>query len=54
MLIIFSFRSLEISEGILRIQKISIGLDSFSNHHLNSFDSIWIILVFELTNLLKD
>ena len=29
--IIFSFRSFEISEGILSNQKIIIGLDSFSN-----------------------
>ena len=32
--IIFSFRSFEISEGILRNQKINIGLDSFSNQSL--------------------
>ena len=32
--IIFSFWSLEISEGILRNQKIIIDLDSFSNHRL--------------------
>ena len=32
--IIFSFRSFEISEGILRNQKIIIGLDSSSNQRL--------------------
>ena len=32
--IIFSFWSFEISGGILRNQKIIIGLDSFSNQHL--------------------
>ena len=32
--IIFSFWSFEISEGILRSQKIIIGLDSFSNQRL--------------------
>ena len=32
--IIFSFWSFEISEGILRNQKIIIGLDSFSNQCL--------------------
>ena len=32
--IIFSFWSFEISEGILRNQKIIIGLDSFSNQRL--------------------
>ena len=32
--IIFSFRSFEISEDILRNQKIIIGLDTFSNQHL--------------------
>ena len=35
--IIFSFWTLEISEGILRNQKIIIGLDSFSNHCSNIF-----------------
>ena len=30
--IIFSFWSFEISESILRIQKINIGLDSFSDY----------------------
>ena len=34
MQIIFSLWSVEISEGILRNQKIIIGLDSFSNHRL--------------------
>ena len=33
--IIFSFWSFEISEGILRNQKITIGLESFSNQSLN-------------------
>ena len=33
--IIFSFWSFEISEGILRNQKIAIGLESFSNKRLN-------------------
>ena len=32
--IIFSFRSFEISGGILRNQKIIIGLDSYSNQRL--------------------
>ena len=32
--IIFSFWSFEIRGGILRNQKIIIGLDSFSNQHL--------------------
>ena len=32
--IIFSFWSFEISEGILRNQKINISLDSFSNQRL--------------------
>ena len=32
--IIFSFRSFEISECILRNQKINIGLDTFSNQRL--------------------
>ena len=32
--IIFSFWSFEISEGILRIYEIIIGLDSFSNQRL--------------------
>ena len=32
--IIFSFRSFDISEGILRNQKIIIGLDSFSKQCL--------------------
>ena len=35
--IIFSFWSFEISEGILRNQKIIIGLDSFSNQSLIYF-----------------
>ena len=34
--IIFCFWSFEISEGILRNQKIIIGLDSFSNQRLTS------------------
>ena len=34
MQIIFSFWSFEISEGILRNQKLNIGLDSFSNHRI--------------------
>ena len=52
--IIFSFRSSEISESILRIEKIIIGLDSFSNQRLNIFGPIWILLVFVSTTLLKD
>ena len=36
--IIFSFWSFEISEGILRNQKIIIGLDSFSNLRLIYLD----------------
>ena len=35
--IIFSFLFFEISEGILRNQKIIIGLDSFSKHRLSIF-----------------
>ena len=38
----------EISEGILRNQKIVIGLDSF-----NTFGHIWIIIVFVSTMPLK-
>ena len=38
--IIFSFWSFEISEGILRNQKLIIGLDSFSNQCLY----IWLCL----------
>ena len=52
--IIFSLWSFEISEGILRNQKIIIGLDSFSNHCLNIFGPIWFLLVFVLTTLLKN
>ena len=48
--IIFSLWSFEISEGILRVQKIIIGLDSFS---FNIFGPILIIIVFVSTNLLK-
>ena len=51
--IIFSFLSFEISEGILRNQKITIGLESFSNQRLN-IDPIWILLVFVSTALLND
>ena len=47
--IIFSFLSFEISEGILRNQKIIIGLDSFSK--FNIFGPIWIILIFLSTSL---
>ena len=50
--IIFSFWSFEISEGILRYQKLIIGLDQFSNQRLY----IWfvlIILVFVSTSLSK-
>ena len=36
--IIFSFWSFEISEDILRNQKLIIGLDSFSNQH---FICVW-------------
>ena len=52
--IIFSFWSFEISEGILRNQKIIIGIDSFSNQGFNIFISIWILLIFVSTMLLKD
>ena len=51
--IIFSFCSFEISEGILRNQKFIIGLDSFFKPKFNIFGSIWIILVFVSTTLLK-
>ena len=49
--IIFSFWSFEISEGILRNQKLIIGLDSFSNQRLYIW--LWIILVFVSTSLLE-
>ena len=52
--IIFSFWSFEISQGILRYQKIVIGLDSFSNQSFLYFDPFWIILVFVSTTLMKD
>ena len=39
--IIFSFWSFEISEGILRNQKITIGKDSVSNQQFNIFGPIW-------------
>ena len=52
--IIFSFWSFEISEGILRNQKIIIGLDSFSNQRFNLVGPICILLVFVSTTLLKD
>ena len=48
---IFSFRSFEISKGILRNQKIIIGLDSFSNQRFIYYAPIRIILVFVLTTL---
>ena len=51
--IIFSFWSFVVSEGILRNQKFLIGLESFSNQHFKYFDSVWIILVFVSTILLK-
>ena len=47
MQVIFSFWCFEITEYILRDQKLFIGQDSFS------FGSIWIILVFVSTTLLK-
>ena len=52
--IIFSFWSFEISEGILRNQKIIIGLDSFFQPTFNIFGPIWLILVFVSTTLSKD
>ena len=51
-MIIFSFWSFEISEGILRNQKLIIGLDSFPNQRF-IFGFVWIILVFVSTSLLK-
>ena len=51
--IIFSVWSFEISEDILRNQKIIIGLDTFSNQDLIYLVQIWIILVFALTIVLK-
>ena len=51
--IIFSFWSFEISEDILRNQKLIIGKGSFSYQHFIYFGSVWIILVFVLTILLK-
>ena len=53
-LIVFSFTSFEISEGILRNQKRFIGLESFSNRRVNIFDPIWILIVFVSTTLLND
>ena len=38
--LIFSFGSFGISEGILRNQKIIIGLDSFSNQRFDIFGPI--------------
>ena len=53
--ILFSFRSFGISEGILRNQKIIIGLESFSKkQRFNIFDPIWILQVFVSTTLLND
>ena len=52
--IIFSFRSFYISDGILSNQKFIIGLDSYSNRCFNVFGTIWILLVFLSTVLLKD
>ena len=52
--IIFYFWSFEISEGILRNQKIIIGKESFSNKRFHIFDPIWILLVFVSTTLLND
>ena len=43
--IIFSFWSFEISEGILRNQKIIIGLHSFSNQCLIYLSPFLIIIV---------
>ena len=53
--IIFSVWSFEISEGILRNQKIIIGFDLFSKQRLNIFGSpIWFLLVFVSATLLKN
>ena len=52
--IIFSFRSFEISEDILRNQKNIVGLYSFSKQGFNIFSPIWILLVFVSTTLLID
>ena len=56
--IIFSFWSFEISEGILRNQKIIISLESFSNQRLNiwphlDFTSLCIDYPFERCKLLS-
>ena len=54
--IIFFFWSFEISEGILRNQKIIIGHDSFSNQrliYLIYLAPFLIIIVFVSTTLLK-
>ena len=51
--IIFSFWSFEISEGILRNQKLFIGLDSFSKQGFYIIWFVWIILVFVSTSMLK-
>ena len=52
--IIFSVWSFEISEGVLRNQKIIVGLDSFSNLRLIYLAPFCMILVFVSTTLLKD
>ena len=52
--IIFSFWSLEISEGILRNQKIVINVDLFFNQSFNIFGLIWIRPVSVSTTLCKD
>ena len=49
----FSFWSFEINKGILRNQKVVIGLDSFSNQRLRYLLFFFILLVFVSTTLLK-
>ena len=57
--IIFCFWSFEISEGILRNQKIIIGLDSFSNQRLTSlapfdYDSLLIMIGISIVGQLTE
>ena len=54
MQIIFFFWSFEISEGILRNQKIIIGLESFSNQRFNTFGPYLEFNSFVSTTLLND
>ena len=54
--IIFSFRSFESSGGILRNQKLIIGLDSFSNQpsiYLANSDNTSLCIDYHLENCFK-